>query len=140
MSSLRNIPLSYASCSIGCKPSHTLAQKLAAISSAGYVAIELSFPDILTYTEQKLNKPVQPDNFPELTAAAEDIGRLCKQMSLDVMMLQPFANFEGWPKGSVERENAFTRARAWIQLMEACGTDMLQVLIYYDNFESEQST
>lgn len=127
MTSLRTIPLSYASCSIGCKPSHTLAQRLAAISSAGYVAIELSFPDIKQYAEQKLDKAVQPDNFTELNSAAEDIGRLCKQMKLDIMMLQPFANFEGWPKGTVERENAFTRARAWIQLMEACGTDLLQV-------------
>jgi hypothetical protein len=38
------------------------------------------------------------------------------------MMLQPFANFEGWPKGSTEREDAFTRARGWIKIMKVLGT------------------
>ncbi|KAJ5894138.1 hypothetical protein N7495_005829 [Penicillium taxi] len=43
------------------------------------------------------------------------------------MMLQPFANFEGWPKDSVKREEAFTRAKGWIEIMKAVGTDLLQV-------------
>ena len=42
-------------------------------------------------------------------------------------MLQPFANLEGWPKRSEEREDAFERARRWIEVMEAAGTDMMLV-------------
>ncbi|KAJ5090093.1 hypothetical protein N7532_008777 [Penicillium argentinense] len=42
-------------------------------------------------------------------------------------MLQPFANFEGWPKGSAEREEAFSRAKGWIEVMRTVGTDLLQV-------------
>jgi hypothetical protein len=42
-------------------------------------------------------------------------------------MLQPFANFEGWPKESSERKDAFNRAAGWSSIMEAVGTDMLQV-------------
>ena len=42
-------------------------------------------------------------------------------------MLQPFSNFEGWPQGSKERGDAFSRAKGWIQIMQAVGTDMLQV-------------
>ena len=43
------------------------------------------------------------------------------------MMLQPFANFEGWPQGSIEREDAFARAKGWISIMKVVGTDLLQV-------------
>lgn len=42
-------------------------------------------------------------------------------------MLQPFANFEGWPEGSAGRHDALSRARGWIRIMRAAGTDMLQV-------------
>ena len=42
-------------------------------------------------------------------------------------MLQLFSNFEGHPRGSRAREAAFARARGWIHIMKALGTDMLQV-------------
>ncbi|KAH6853088.1 xylose isomerase-like protein [Chaetomium sp. MPI-CAGE-AT-0009] len=38
-----------------------------------------------------------------------------------------FSNFEGWPEGSQQRRDAFARAEAWIDIMEAVGTDLLQV-------------
>lgn len=127
LNALRKIPLAYASCSIGSKPSDTLPQKLEAISNAGFTAIELSFPDILEYAESFFNTKIAADDFPELCKAAQEIGKICKAVKLEIMMLQPFANFEGWPVGSIERERAYTKARGWIQLMDACGTDLLQV-------------
>lgn len=127
LSSLRRIPLSYASCSIG-KVTDSLTQRLEAITNAGFTAIELSFPDIRQYAKQLLDKNVGPDDYDDLCRAAQEIGKLCQQLDLEIMMLQPFANFEGWPKGSPEREEAFSRAKNWIQLMKACGTDMLQVI------------
>jgi sugar phosphate isomerase/epimerase len=127
LNSLRKIPLAYASCSIGSKPSDTLPQKLEAISNAGFTAIELSFPDILAYAESFFSTKIAPDDYPELCRAAQEIGKMCRAVKLEIMMLQPFANFEGWPRGSLERERAYTNARGWIQLMDACGTDLLQV-------------
>jgi len=41
------------------------------------------------------------------------------------MMLQPFANFEGWSEGSKERKEAFERAKGWIKIMQVVGTDLL---------------
>lgn len=127
LSSLRRIPLSYASCSIG-KVTDSLTQRLEAITNAGFVGIELSFPDIKQYAEQFLDKKVGPDDYDDLCRAAQEIGKLCQQLNLEIMMLQPFANFEGWPKGSPEREEAFSRAKNWIKIMKACGTDLLQVI------------
>ena len=125
--SVQKIPLAYASCSIGCSPSDTLPRKLEALSKAGFTSIELSFPDILDYAAHQQGQPVSSDKFSELVIVAHRNRELCETNSLTIMMLQPFANFEGWPKVSTEREDAFTRASGWMEIMEALGTDLLQV-------------
>lgn len=123
------LPLSFASCSIG-SPSpdiKELRRKLEAISNAGFSAIELAFPDLQSFATEHLNRKVAADNYADLCTAAKEIASLCSAQGLKIMMLQPFSNFEGWQKGSPEREDAFSRAEGWIKIMEACGTDMLQV-------------
>ncbi|KAF9255159.1 3-dehydroshikimate dehydratase [Marasmius fiardii PR-910] len=110
------VPVSYTTCSIGYdKETHTLPLKLKAIANVGFDGIELSMPDILEYGKV-LNGKI-----------GSDIKRLCVEHKLKVLMLQPFANFEGWQKGSKERQDAFDRAKGWIRIMEAVGTDLLQV-------------
>ncbi|RAK96116.1 sugar phosphate isomerase/epimerase family protein [Aspergillus ibericus CBS 121593] len=120
------VSLSYATCSIG-SPSSPLPEKLSALSSAGFTAVELAFPDILSYAASLNGHDVAPDNYPELVKVAKNIRQLCDKHNLKVMMLQPFANFEGWPRGSKEREDAFKRANGWSEIMTAVGTDLLQV-------------
>ncbi|KAI0857286.1 3-dehydroshikimate dehydratase [Xylaria cubensis] len=121
------VPTSYATCSIGHKESHTLPEKLKAISAAGFDGIELSMPDILSYGKELHGKEPDPTDYDTLVAISEAIKSLAEAQNLKILMLQPFANFEGWPKGSKEREDAFTRAKGWIRIMQAAGTDMLQV-------------
>lgn len=125
--SLRRVPLSYATCSIGTSQQDTLPRRLEAISSAGFTGIELSFPDILAYGASILGHDIDPLNYNELTRVTADIRRLVDANGLKVMMLQPFANFEGWPQRTSEREDAFRRARGWIDIMNTVGTDLLQV-------------
>jgi sugar phosphate isomerase/epimerase len=126
--SLLTIPISYATCSLG-NPSDPppLLDRLHAISLAGFAAVELSFPDVLSYGQTLLGHEVSPNNYDELCKVASAIKEECDKRSLGIMMLQPFANFEGWPEGSDGRKDAFERARGWIRIMQACGTDMLQV-------------
>lgn len=140
--SLAKIPLSLASCSIGL-PRHTLHQKLEAISRSGFRGIELSFPDLLSYArELKSLGQLQPsasgngdgdddgdiaeDDYPALCQAAAHIRDLCRSHDLTILVLQPFANYEGWTSPAA-REAALARARGWAQIMRAAGTDMLQV-------------
>ncbi|KAF2178509.1 xylose isomerase-like protein [Zopfia rhizophila CBS 207.26] len=127
-SSLLTIPVSYASCSLG-SPSNPppLLDRLHAISTAGFEAIELSFPDILSFGSQHLGHEIDPKNYDELCTVAAEIKVQCEKRKLGVMMLQPFSNFEGWPEGSEGRRDAFERARGWIRIMQACGTNMMQV-------------
>lgn len=126
---MSQIPLSFATCSISSPDpnANALPSKLKAISSAGFSAIELAFPDIQSFATRLLNHDVAADNYADLCTAARDIASQCAALGLKIMMLQPFSNFEGWPKGSAEREDAFNRAKGWIRVMEASGTDMLQV-------------
>lgn len=70
---------------------------------------------------------MQPGDYDTLVEACTDIKALVNGHKLKILMLQPFANFEGWPAESEERKAAFDRAKGWIRIMQAVGTDMLQV-------------
>ena len=122
----QKIPACYASCSIGYKKEHTLPEKLKAISKAGFSAIELSMPDVLTYGQEVTGREIDPKDYGTLQNVGKKIRELCVQSGLKVLMLQPFANFEGWREGP-QRRDAFERAIGWTSIMEAVGTDMLQV-------------
>ncbi|KAK1967039.1 xylose isomerase-like TIM barrel [Colletotrichum sublineola] len=120
-------PVAFASCSIGL-PHHTLEQKLDAIAAAGFNGIELSFPDLQSFATRHLKRgEIADDDYASLCEAGKLVRELCERKKLQIMVLQPFANFEGWPKGSKEREDAFARAKGWMEIMSAVGTDMLQV-------------
>lgn len=128
MDSLDSIPLAYASCSIGCKKEHTLPKKLDAIAKAEFQAIELSMPDLVSFANMLHSEStIEDHNFPELTSAARNLKSILDDKKLKVFMIQPFANFEGWSKGSPERVDAWKRVEGWTKIMEAVGCDMLQV-------------
>ncbi|KAL4984721.1 xylose isomerase-like protein [Aspergillus falconensis] len=124
------IPLSYATVSLGSPSTSStipLPQKLSALHLAGFNGIELGFPDLLAYACTLHNRSVSETDYDALRIAAAEVKKLCMAHGLEILMLQPFSNFEGWPRGSKERADAFERARGWISIMEACGTSMLQV-------------
>ncbi len=127
----KDIPICYASCSIGHDDEkHTLPEKLKVLAAAGFDAIELSMPDILAYGRHisKSKSEPDPEDYTTIRSVASEIRKLCEKVGLKILMLQPFANFEGWPKDSEEREDAWERAKDWMSIMEAAGTDMLQVI------------
>lgn len=121
------LPTSYATCSIGYRDSHTLPLKLKAIAEAGFDAVELSMPDILAYGEQLKGSAPDPSDYDALVEIGEAVREQMREHGLRVMMLQPFANFEGWPRDSPERADAFARAKGWLRVMRAVDTDLLQV-------------
>jgi sugar phosphate isomerase/epimerase len=118
--------ISFASCSVG-QPKHTLHQKIEAIASAGFNGIELAFPDLLSHAKAYLGREVAENDYTALCEAAADTRKLCQRHGLDILVLQPFSNFEGWPRNSSERQDAFDRARGWIEIMSYGGIEMLQI-------------
>ncbi|KAI4087063.1 MAG: hypothetical protein LQ344_007067 [Seirophora lacunosa] len=125
-SSFDSIPTCYATVSIG-TPETPLDKKLEAIAGAGFQGIELGFPDLLSFASKGQNKEVQAQDFDTLCEVGREVKQLVEKNGLRIVMLQPFSNFEGWDEGSDGREDAFRRAKGWIRIMEAVGTDMLQV-------------
>lgn len=123
------LPTCYATCSIGHLDSHDLPSKLSAIAKAGFQGIELSMPDILSYGKLLHDSEPDPKDYETLVSIGHRIRELVAQHNLTIVMLQPFANFEGWVKGrhDEQRADARERARGWMRIMQAVGTDMLQV-------------
>lgn len=138
-SSLDSISLSFATVSVG-TPEDPLEEKLQHISAAGFQAIELGFPDLLSFASKHHNQKIQENDYAALCSAGEEIKQLCKKYNLGILMLQPFSNFEGWAEGSNERDDAFERAKGWIEIMHAVGTDMLQVRLLPSPLPSHSHT
>lgn len=119
------IPLSIATVSIGCDASHTLPKKLSAIASAGFTGIELGFPDLVSFAGEHLRHEVASDAYDDLVAAAKVVKAMCEAKKLEIMLLQPFTNFEGWKEGTKEREDVFTKLHGWIEVSSQVWTDPL---------------
>jgi len=125
-STLTSIPISFATVSIGA-PTDPLPSKLSAIASAGFTGIELGFPDLLTFASSHHGHDVGPKDFDDLVTAAKEVKKICDGKGLEIMLLQPFSNYEGWPEGSEERKDAWERAEGWVRILVASGCETLQV-------------
>lgn len=123
------IPTCFATSSIPQQLDDTLPNKLQAIYDAGFDAIEMSMPDIIAYGTTLYNKEISDEDCDAIVDVAKDIRRLTDELGLRIVILQPFTRFEGWNSETRNelRKGAFARARQWIKIMEALGTDMLQV-------------
>ncbi|MFW2543239.1 bifunctional sugar phosphate isomerase/epimerase/4-hydroxyphenylpyruvate dioxygenase family protein [Primorskyibacter sp. 2E107] len=82
--------------------------KLSAIAAAGYSGIEIFEQDFIAY-----------DGSPN------DVGQMVRDHGLDVLLFQPFRDFEGLPEPL--RAKAFDRAERKFDLMQALGTDLVLV-------------
>lgn len=125
--SLSSIPLSLATVSVGCDDSHTLPKKINAIAKAGFKGIELGFPDLVSFACEHLRKEVTAYDYSDLMGTAKVVKAMCDAKHMEIMLLQPFANFEGWKEGTDERKDAFKRLDGWIKVMKAAGCKTLQV-------------
>ena len=78
---LKAIPTSFATVSIG-STDDPLRNKLRAISTAGFSAIELGFPDLLSFAKRR--KEDAEDDYSQLCIAATFFKQLCQQHSLRI--------------------------------------------------------
>ncbi|KID86218.1 3-dehydroshikimate dehydratase [Metarhizium guizhouense ARSEF 977] len=86
-------------------------------------------PDLLTYGGDIEGRTIDENDHDAISGVGGKIRILTEQLGLTILMPQPFSRLEGWPRDTHarEREAAFDLARGWIKVMEALGTDMLQV-------------
>lgn len=93
-SSLSSNPTSFATVSLG-TTEDLLPSKLEIISSAGFQAIELGFPDLVSFASSHHKKEIKEDDYTHLCSAGIEVKKLCVHHGLKILMLQSFANFEG---------------------------------------------
>jgi sugar phosphate isomerase/epimerase len=126
-----HVPTAFASVSLQAQPGSDLPDKMRAIRSAGFDAMELGMPDLLEYGKVVTGNhtDIDPKDYETIATVAANVKDLAGSLGLELMMLQPFANFEGWKRGTNEKEraDAFDRARGWMLVMESAGINILQV-------------
>jgi 4-hydroxyphenylpyruvate dioxygenase len=81
-------------------------EKIFAIADAGFDAIELFEPDLVTHG-----------------CNPRDVGNMIRDHGLDIAILQPFRDFEGWT--GPMRLKAFEEAERKFDLMGELGTDLV---------------
>ena len=82
--------------------------KLSAIAAAGFQGIEIFENDFLAF-----------DGSPK------DVGRMARDIGLEITLFQPFRDFEGLPEP--QRSRAFDRAERKFDVMQDLGTDLMLV-------------
>lgn len=85
-----------------------LQQKLEAIAKAGFDGVEIFENDFLTFDE-----------------SPKQVGRMARDLGLDITLFQPFRDFEGMPEPL--RSRTFDRAERKFDLMQELGTDLILV-------------
>ncbi len=88
--------------------SGNLREKLAAIAKAGFDGIEIFEQDFIADT-----------------GSPREIGKMIRDHGLEIMLFQPFRDFEGLPEAM--RRKAFDRAERKFDLMQELGTDLVLV-------------
>ncbi|WP_416358123.1 bifunctional sugar phosphate isomerase/epimerase/4-hydroxyphenylpyruvate dioxygenase family protein [Aureimonas phyllosphaerae] len=85
-----------------------LSEKLAAISQAGFGAVEIFENDFLAFDQ-----------------GPREVGRMVRDAGLKISLFQPFRDFEGLPEP--QRGRAFERARRKFETMNELGTDLILI-------------
>ncbi|KAJ3551158.1 hypothetical protein NM688_g4881 [Phlebia brevispora] len=131
----------YSTDSAGMHPSHTLPLKLQAIAATGFSQVELAFPDLEAFTAQqfpgyKVLDHMGNGGLEELCQAAQQIRMLCDELALQILVIHPFSNFEGYTDAK-KKAQGLQRAAAWFKVMKVLGCTMLQVGSNDDPFTTD---
>src|ERR1700682_2559388 len=88
--------------------SGALDEKLRAIAAAGFDAVEIFENDFLSFG-----------------GSPGDVGKLCRDLGLEICAFQPFRDFEGMPEP--QRARNFARAERKFDVMQELQTDLLLI-------------
>jgi 4-hydroxyphenylpyruvate dioxygenase len=119
---VQKLPLAIASMSLGRAAQHDLETKIRACSEAGFNGIEVFYEDI------KLPAPVMTTGtFEEnLVKSATHFKQLCDKYELEVIVLQPFKNYDGLLSETRHKEK-IAKLHNWFRIAKALGTNIIQI-------------
>lgn len=105
-----------ASISLGRHPSHSLERKLQAAKDNDFSGIELVYSDLLFHAASH--------NQTTRTSAVQ-IRDLCHKLSLEILTLNPFKNFEG--NCGISLQERLAIADEWFEVAVEVGTSIIQM-------------
>ncbi|GAB7333519.1 hypothetical protein MBLNU13_g05101t1 [Cladosporium sp. NU13] len=118
-----------ASMSLGRAWHHSLDQKLQQASNAGFRGIEIFYEDLEYFAralpgfENNKDEPLPPT---QLVAAATQIRKLCSDLKLEIIGLQPFLFYEGLLDRK-EHAKRIEKLHVWFDIVDALNVDIIQI-------------
>lgn len=110
---------------------HSLEHKLNQASTAGFRGIEIFYEDLEYfarslpgYSETKDGKEPLPPT--QLVAAATQIRKLCSDLKLEIIGLQPFLSYEGLIDRT-EHAKRIEKLHVWFEIVDALDVDIIQI-------------
>jgi 4-hydroxyphenylpyruvate dioxygenase len=110
---------------------HSLEHKFKQASTAGFRGVEIFYED-LEYFARALpgfentrdgKEPLSPN---QLVAAATEIRKLCADLNLEIVGLQPFLFYEGL-LDRAEHAKRIEKLNVWFEIVDALDVDIIQI-------------
>lgn len=115
-----------ATVSLGRAPAgHGLITKIQQAASKGFSGVEVFF-ECLDFYAREIEGVKTAASRPALLEAARRVRKVCDELPMTVVCLQPFMGFEGI-LNEKEREEKFDLLRFWFELCRLLGTDLIQI-------------
>ena len=117
-----------ASMSLGRAWVHSFDVKMREAAKAGFKGVEIFYED-LEYIAKGYMKEQQKDTMPDeqaLLSASRTIKKICDELGLEIIGLQPFLFYEGL----IDREAhkvKIQKLKIWLKIVKILGTDIIQI-------------
>ncbi|KAJ7483331.1 xylose isomerase-like protein [Mycena latifolia] len=103
---------------------HELDVKIVEAGKAGYQGVEIFWED-LVYAAKKFSPDSDEKDEAAMLRAAQYVRDLCDQNGLDILVLQPFMNYDGLLEQS-QHDELIVKLELWFKVVKVLGTDMIQ--------------
>ena len=123
-----------ATVSLGKPDGHSVQSILQAAANAGLKGIEICYNNLYHHSTQLL--PSSGIDQLALVQAAQDIQRQCASLDLTIIVLQPFAFYDGLLDSAIH-DQMVEKFYSWIELAHALGCDIIQMP---SNFQQRGTT
>jgi 4-hydroxyphenylpyruvate dioxygenase len=119
---LEKFPVAIASMSLGRAAQHDLETKIKACADAGFNGIEVFYEDIKLPARAMTTGTFEEN----LLKSAATFKELCDRYDVEIMVLQPFKNYDGL-LSEKRRTEKLAKLHNWLKIAKILGTEIIQI-------------
>jgi 4-hydroxyphenylpyruvate dioxygenase len=124
-----------ATISLGTPGVHSIESIIKATAKAGLQGIEICYNNLYYHAKSISNSDDEPTQ-EQLVNAAKDIARRCSESKLTIIVLQPFASYDGLLDSELHTQMV-SKFKCWLELAQALGCEIIQIP---SNFNTDGTT